>query len=61
MGFNDVDDYILINMKNNDYYKQLVDLKGEENVGLRKAFLNVAEQNGLENKMKSVSANKETS
>ncbi len=56
LGFSDVDDYILINMKNGEYYNQLVELKGKENVDIRRAFLNLEDVNGLDNKVNNVSA-----
>ena len=41
MLFENTDDYILQNLRNKPYYKQLIESKGEENVKEREAFLNL--------------------
>ena len=41
MLFENTDDYILQNLRNKPYYKQLIESKGEENVKEREEFLNL--------------------
>ena len=44
LGFNDIDDYILINMRHHsEFYSKLLVSKGDENVKKRSAFLNLNE------------------
>ena len=41
MLFENTDDYIIQNLRNKPYYKQLIESKGEENVKEREEFLNL--------------------
>jgi hypothetical protein len=43
LGFTEIDDYILINMKHSEFYNKLVINKGIENIEKRNAFLNLNE------------------
>ena len=43
LGFTDIDDYILINMRHSEFYNKLVINKGIENIEKRSAFLNLNE------------------
>jgi len=42
-GFNEPDDYIIRNLKETEYYQELLDKKGETAVSLRHAFLKIEE------------------
>jgi len=56
LSFTDADDYILINMKNSEYYNQLICLKGKENVDKRKVFLSLEDKCIAENRINNVSS-----
>jgi len=55
LSFTDADDYILINMKNTEYYNQLVSIKGKENVEKRRLFLNLDDQYVSDKKINNLS------